>query len=160
MSWDNSNSSNSSNANPNPRYRLRRPISTSPRASTYPVPKDGTTGTSGGRLHGGMARYDASKRCVVRSANTELTPKSCLCGHQIFDSKAANLESVTVFICVFCSDKGRTFCVQKFVDSAVSATEIIHCTCRMMVTAAFVTHFSRVVKNILMAYSVIRLWPT
>lgn len=151
MSWDNS---NSSNANPNPRYRLRRPISTSPRASTYPVPKDGTTGTSGGRLHGSMARYSASMYCTF--CRRELSPKSCLCGHQIFYSKAANLESVTAFICVFFSDEGRTFCIQKFVNSAVSATETIHCAYRMVVIAAFETHFSRVDKNILVAYSVIR----
>jgi len=148
MSWDDS---NSSNANPNPRYRLRRPISTSPRASTYPLPKDGTTGTSGGRLHGSMARYDACKWCIVRFANRELSPKSCLCGHKVFDSKVANLESVTAFIYVFCSDEGQTFCIQKF----VSATEIIHCAYRMVVLAAFETHFSRVVRNILVAYSVI-----
>lgn len=30
----------------------------------------------------------------------------------------------------------------------------------MKVLAAFETHFSRVVKNILVGYSVIRLWPT
>ena len=90
----------------------------------------------------------------------EKSPKLCLCGHQIFDSKAANLESVKAFIYVVCVDEGRKFCIQKFVNSAVSTTEIIHCACRMMVIAAFETHFSRVVKNIVVAYSVIRLWPT
>lgn len=157
MSWDNS--SNSSNANPNARYRLRRPVSTSPRASTYPVPKDGITGTFGGRLHGGMARYDPSKRCSVSYVRQiEKSPKSCLCGHRIFDSKAANLEIVTAFIYIFCSDEGRKFCIQKFVN-LYQVRRLIHCAYWMMAIAAFETHFSRVVKNILVAYSVIRLWP-
>jgi len=90
----------------------------------------------------------------------ELSPKSCLCGHQIFYSKAANLEGVTVFIYVLCSDEGRQFCIQKFVNSAVSTKEIIYCAYRMMVIGAFETHFSRVVENIVVAYSVIRLWAT
>lgn len=55
---------------------------------------------------------------LKRSANRELSPKSCLCGHRIFDSKAANLESVTTFIYVICSDEGRKFCIQKFFNSA------------------------------------------
>ncbi|GFG38291.1 hypothetical protein Cfor_08931 [Coptotermes formosanus] len=102
MSWNNS---NSGNANPNPRYRLRRPISTSPRASTYPVPKDGMIGTSGGRPHGGMARYDAFKPRIIRSVNTELSVKISFPGLQLFHSKTPNLQqSVTTLICVICAD--------------------------------------------------------
>ncbi|KAJ9583331.1 hypothetical protein L9F63_022320 [Diploptera punctata] len=50
MSWDNA-------ANLNPRYRLPRPT---PRASTYPVSKDGTTGADDTAAKGGWARTAAA----------------------------------------------------------------------------------------------------
>jgi hypothetical protein len=37
--------------------------------------------------------------------------------------------------------------MQKFVNDAISTTEIFHCAYRMMVKTAFETHFSRVDKN-------------
>ncbi|XP_021921600.1 uncharacterized protein LOC110830695 [Zootermopsis nevadensis] len=77
MSSDNS----SGNANFNPRYCLPRPASTSPRTSTFPAPKDGTTGNAGCRLHGGLARASSpagyvtigSVRYGVRFAPTTTT---------------------------------------------------------------------------------------
>jgi hypothetical protein len=47
--------------------------------------------------------------------------------------------------------------MQKFVNDAVSTTEIIHCAFRMMVKTAFETHFSRVVKNPFVADMVLRV---
>ena len=47
MSWD-------TGTNLNPRYRLPRPA---PRASTFPVPKDGATKGEDTATKGGWARY-------------------------------------------------------------------------------------------------------
>jgi len=69
------------------------------------------------------------------------------------------LESVTAFIYVFVWTRDEHVAYRNLL-TVVSATEIIHCAYRMVVLAAFEIHFSRVVKNILVAYSVIRLWPT
>ncbi|XP_069677397.1 rho guanine nucleotide exchange factor 17 isoform X2 [Periplaneta americana] len=75
MSWD-------TPANHGPRYRLPRPAATSPRASTYPVPKDGATGPPA-RSQGAWARGAGyvtigSTRYGVRLAAEAPPPR----GHQ------------------------------------------------------------------------------